>query len=373
MPPPDTESLRAAFAGPAEMTIGVEEELMLLDPETLDLAPVASEALARLEGDPRFKDELPAAQIELVTEPAATVAEAEAMLGAARGDLAAATEGLALPAGAGAHPFAAALGELSGADRYAFTRAQYGSVAARQLVFGLHVHVRVAGVERAVAVYNALRSHLPELAALGSNAPFHEGVDSGLASVRPLISGLLPRQGVPPALSGIDELAAALRFGARAGTFPAPRTWWWELRLHPFLGTVEVRVPDQQTLAIDSAAVAAVVHALVAQLAARHDAGEELSVHPSWRIAENRWLAARHGLTGTLADLDTGAPQPARERLTELIDSLSGSGEALGCAPELRRARDLAERNGAERQRVAADDGGPRGLAGWLADRFLAA
>ena len=345
---------------------------MLLDPATLDLAPVAPEALERLENDPRFKGELPAAQLELVTEPAATVEEAVERLAAAREDLAASTRGLALPAGAGTHPFAAPLGELSRDERYAFTRAQYGTVAARQLVFGLHVHVRVADAERALAVYNAMRSYLPELAALAANAPFYEGHDSGLASVRPLISGLLPRQGVPPALSGIDELAAALRFGATAGTFPEPRMWWWELRLHPWLGTVEVRVPDQQTTVAETSAVAAVVHSLVAALATRHDRGEPLEVHPAWRIAENRWAAARHGLAGSLADLETGAPRAARERLRELVASLQETAAGLGCARELERAAELVERNGSERQLEVGAGGGPRAVAAELAERFVA-
>ena len=128
-------------------------------------------------------------------------------------------------------------------------------------MFGLHVHVAIRGADRALAVYNALRSHLPELAALAANAPFYEGRDSGLASVRSRISGLLPRQGVPPALPSWDAYEEALRWCA----FDDPRQWWWELRLHPVFGTVEVRVPDTQTTVADTAAVGAVVHALVTQ------------------------------------------------------------------------------------------------------------
>ncbi len=372
MPPPEPDRLRATFDAPAGMTVGVEEELMLLDPDTLDLAPVAPEVLARVGDDPRIKGELPSAQIELITEPAATAAAAEEQLCATRSDLAAATEGLARPAGAGVHPFARGFGELSSDERYAFGRAEYGSVAHRQLIFGLHVHVRVSGAARAVAVHNALRSFLPELALLAANAPFYEGADTGMASVRPLISRLLPRQGVPPVLSDIDELAAALRFGTTAGTFPQPGLYWWELRLHPVFGTIEVRVPDQQTTASDTAALVAVVHALVAWLAARHDGGEELSVHRSWLIAENRWSGTRHGLDGTLADLETGEPRPARERLGELIGSLAATAEALGCAEELGRARELVGEGGADRQRTVAANGGPQAVAGWLADRFLA-
>jgi carboxylate-amine ligase len=276
-----------------------------------------------------------------------------------------------LVAGAGAHPFAVALGELNDGQRYAALAAEFASVARRQLVFGLHVHVAVDGADRAVAVHDALRSHLPDLAALGANAPFHEGRDSGLASVRPTISGMLPRQGVPPALGSWEGFETALRWGAQAGALPDVRRWWWELRLHPLLGTIEVRVVDTQTTIRETAAVAAVVHALVGWLAARHTAGERLPVAPTWRIAENRWWAARDGLDAQLADLETGARAPVRERLARLLDELEQTAQRLGCAGELQLARGLLDgAGGAGNQRAAAIDG-LDGLVAWLAGRLL--
>jgi len=137
--------------------------------------------------------------------------------------------------------------------------------------------------------------------------------------------------------------------------------WWWELRLHPIHGTVEVRVPDQQTTVGETVAVAELVRALVLDLAARHDAGEELAVHPSWRIAENRWSAARHGLDGQMADLDTGERTPTRERLAALIERLGADA-----------ARPLGAENGAIRQRGWASKVGVLGATRELADRFLA-
>ena len=256
--------LRAAFERPGPGTVGLEEEVMLLDAETLDLAPHAAEVVEAL-GDSRFKIEMPAAQLEIVTAPHATVAKAAAELAQARADLAAAAAPRFRLAGAGAHPFAAGSGPLNPGPRYEAIEAEYASVAHRQLVFGLHVHVAVPGADRALAVYNALRSHLPQLAALAANAPFYEGRDSGLASVRPRISGLLPRQGVPPALDSFEAYAEALRWCG----FDDPRQWWWELRLHPVFGTLEVRVPDTQTTVEETEAVATVIHDLVQRLADR--------------------------------------------------------------------------------------------------------
>ena len=357
-----SERLRALFdeGPPGAPTIGVEEELMLLDPETLDLTPRAAEVLGRLEGDYRFKPELPAAQLELLTSPVEELAELAAQLATGRRDLDAAASGIGLLAGSGAHPFADAEGELNQEEAYRLTREEYGPVARRQLVFGLHVHIRLPGADRSLAVYNALRSYLPELAALAANAPLYGGRDSGLASIRPKISEMLPRQGVPPALGSIDELAAALEWAAACGAAPEPRMWWWELRLHPLHGTIEVRVPDQQTTVGETVAIASLVRALVLDLADRHEAGEDLAVHPSWRIAENRWSAGRHGLDGSMADLDSGELTPTRERLAALI-------ERLGAVA----ARPLVAENGANRQRAWAAEGGVAGATRQLADRFL--
>lgn len=367
---PTADSLRAAFDGHAALTVGIEEELMILDRDTLDLAPLAGRVLERLGADARLKGELPLAQIESITPPCATVGDAALSLAGSRAELAR-LDGLAFAA-AGLHPFASAEGELSPGERYARTRDEYGWVGRRQMVFGLHVHVRVSGADRAVAVHDALREHLPEIAALAANAPFHDGVDTGMASLRPVISEMLPRQGIPPALGSVDALAAELAWGGRSGHVPDPRTWWWQLRLHPGFGTVEVRVPDQQTTVAETAAVAAFVHSLVADLAARHDAGDLLAAVPGWRIGENAWSAARHGVEGTLADVRTGAPVATRERLLELIERLAPVARELGCGAELEAAAKLAGANGAMLQREAALAGGPPAVARLLAERFCA-
>jgi carboxylate-amine ligase len=262
--------LRARFDEPAPLTVGLEEEVMVLDAQTLDLAPRAAELIAAA-ADERLKPELPAAQVEVATPPCASVTEAAAELAEGRRALAAAADGLGLRlAGAGAHPFAATEGELTPGGRYDAIAAEYGVVARRQLVYALQVHVAVRPADRALAVYNALRAHLPELAALAANAPFHGGADTGLASIRPTIGEQLPRQGVAPPLASWEAYGEALRWVGDPGA------WWWELRPHPRFGTLEIRVPDTQATVADALAVATVAHGLVAWLAARHDAGERL-------------------------------------------------------------------------------------------------
>lgn len=338
------------------MTIGVEEELFILDPETLDLVPRAREVLGALAGDGRYTLELPAAQLEIVLPPAASAPEAMRDLRSARARLVDATNGDVRFATAGVHPFAAPLGELNTGERYDRIARQYGAVARAQLVSALQVHVCVRGADRALAVHNALRGLLPLVAGLASNAPFLGGVDSGLASVRPSIGGLLPRQGVPPALGSWESFAAAL------SALEDPAQWWWEVRPHLRHGTLEVRVPDAQASIEDAGAVVAVVHALVAWLAERFDAGEALAVRDRWAIEEDRWLAARHGAGG-----------PLRSRVHALLDELEPLGDRLGCAAELQHARALADDGPAVRLRTAVERHGARGAVAALADAFAGA
>ncbi len=371
-PGPTADELRAAFDATRPMTIGLEEELFLLDPETLDLAPRATEALAAAYSDPRFKLELPAAQLEITLPPLETVPEAVEQLRRARRDLAEATAGLAVPVAAAVHPFAPAEGELNRGPRYDRTAHAHGVVARRQLVSALQVHVAVAGADRTLAVYNALRSYLPGVAALAAAAPFHEGSDSGLASVRPIVAGQLPHQGMPPLIASWEAWADDLRWGAASGTVPEARVWWWELRPHPGFGTLEVRVPDVQPTTAGAGAIAAVIHALVAHLAARHDAGEWLPAAPTWRLAENRWLACRHGEEGELADPVTGRRALTRDYLHALLDAIEDDATRMGCAEQLAHARGLVEHNGAMDLREVARERGIGEVARWLVERFTA-
>ena len=343
--------MRDRFAAVEPLTVGLEEELLILDPETLDLAPIA----ARLPG----KLEMPKAQIETATAPARRVADAIAELAAGRRALAEA--GIARFAGAGAHPLAAPLGELNTGERYDSILAEYGLMAEAQLVCSLQVHVPVG--ERTLEVYNALRSYLPELAALAANAPFYAGRDTGLASVRPMVATLLPRQGIPPVLESWEHFEASIRWGKVSGTVSEQGRWWYELRPHLTYGTLEVRVCDSQSTIADATAVAGFVHALVAWLYERDDLGTPAE---TWRIAENRWAACRYGVEATFADLETGAQTPVREVLRRRLEEIAPAAAAVGA--DLSGVESLIERNGALRQREI----GLEGATAWLADRFLA-
>lgn len=357
-----TSALEATFDETEPLTIGLEEEVFLLDPDTLALAPVAVAVLERMGGDERAKLELPAAQVELLTRPHVHVGEAIAELTGARAALAAAADGLAIPAALAVHPFAPAEGELNSGQRYEAIEREFGWVARRQIVGAFQVHVAVGGAERTLAVYNALRAHLPEIAALAAAAPYYEGRDTGLASVRPALCTMLPRQGAPPGIPSWEAFTEALN------AIGDPRQWWYELRPHMAFGTLELRVPDTQPELDATAAIAAYTHALIAWLSERHDAGEPLSSHATWRIEENRWSAARFGVEGRMADLDAREPLATRDVIRARLAELAPYAQRLGCAAELAGVERLVERNAAIALRDAGD---ARAAAKWSAQRFL--
>ena len=374
IPPPSTEEIRAAFDRVEDLTVGLEEEVLLVDRASGEPAPRADEVIERLgseevEGS-AAKLELPAAQLELMTAPSPSAEEAASRLERGRARLAAGLPPELAAVGAGASPLGPEATILHDTGRYARVDATYGFAGRRRLVCALQVHVAVRGADRALAVHNALRSFLPEIAALAANAPFYAGEDSGFASARPPICTMLPRQGVPPLLDSWDELAEALRRMDLLETMSSEGQWWWELRPHTRFGTLEVRVPDTQIDAASSRAVVAFVHCLVAWLASRHDAGEPLPTHPSWLIAENRWSACRAGVEGDLSYLQGDGVTPARERIHELLSQLAPVAADLGCSGGLDAAAALCERNGALRQRDIAAERGLDGLVAWLAESF---
>lgn len=363
------EALAGRFTGSGPLSFGVEEEIMALDPVTLDLLP---EAPGLVEGlDERFKTELPASQLEIATHPSQRIDAAASELLACRTQLAGHLRGRARLAAAGVHPFTERLGVLNSGERYDRLLAEYGDVLRQQLVCGLHLHIGLSGPERALAVYNAMRSYLPEISALAANAPIQCGRDTTLASVRPLISGLLPRMGIPPALASWEDYADQLQWGVSTERMGRPAEWWWELRLHAGLGTLEIRVPDAQATVDEAAGVCAFAAAICGWLAARHDAGDLPEPVASWRINENRWSALRHGLDATFVGLHTPASEPVRRRLERLFDEVAPFARQQHGSGHLELARKLAERNGAERQREVFRTGGARGVAEWLAGRFL--
>jgi glutamate---cysteine ligase / carboxylate-amine ligase len=358
-------------------TLGVEEELQLVSSESFDLtsryAEVFGEAARR---DDRIKEELLQSTVEVATEPCATVGEAVAEAAELRRNAQAEAE----PRGvrilsAGTHPFARyEHQDVTEKTRYAELVDALQWAVERQLIFGLHVHVGLETPQQAISVANALRTWLPELLALSANSPFWHGRDSGLSSTRSKVFDAMPRSGLPPAFASFEEFELVVERGVRTGSFEDYTFIWWDLRPHPRLGTIEVRICDAQTRLENVAVLVALVQSLAATLAGRFERQGTLDTQPVTLIAENKWRAVRHGLDAELVDLTRDEQRPAREALRELAELARPAAGRLGCTEELDLLESvLARGDGASEQRAAAAAAGGSllGVARQLCEQTL--
>src|SRR5437899_983992 len=281
----------------SQFTVGIEEELLLVDPETHLLTPTAAQVLAAM-GAPEAtaSHEAYAAQIELRSPPVRDAAEAGDALRSAR---AAARAAGATLMGVGLHPADTdGDSELVDSERYHRVARMMRGLFARTPEAALHVHVGMPDPQTAIRAFNGLRSHLPLLQALSANSPWWFGRDSGLASARYALVRTYPGRGVPAAFPDFDAYVQATEQTLAAGGIDEYTLLWWDVRPHPKLGTVELREMDVQTSVEDAAALGALVQGLALE------AAEDRVRHapPSDAIAMSTFRAARDGLDATILD-----------------------------------------------------------------------
>jgi glutamate---cysteine ligase / carboxylate-amine ligase len=345
-------------AASAPWTVGVEEEVMLVSPQTWLPVSRCEDVLATLPEDLAScaRAETHGSALEIATTPHATVGAAAAELAELRRGLAATVDELGVRvAVAGTHPTARWEDiEVSPGARYQFVHASMRELARREPTFGLHVHVAVPDAEAALRVLNAMRLHLPVLLALSGNSPYWQGRDSGLASARTPAFQAFPRTGTARRFRDYADYVEAIDVLVRCDAIPEPTFLWWDARLQPAFGTVEVRVMDAQTRVDDTAALAALVQCLV-RLEAERAEPLRSAAEAGEIVAENRFIAARDGMRASL--IDPPARVRVRERLDALVDECMPLARALGCATELGRVSALADAPGAERQREIGLDG----------------
>jgi glutamate---cysteine ligase / carboxylate-amine ligase len=346
--------MKANFTGPA-YTIGIEEELMILDATTHDLSNAIEQVLDAYEGDGDVKPELMESVLEIAVGPHPNAYEAGQALRDLRRDVAEAAgrHGLTLGA-AGTHPLALWEDQrIAARERYRDLVEALRFVARQELIFGLHVHVGIDDADKAIHVANGMRVHVPILLALSANSPFWRADATGLASTRMPIFRAFPRTGVGPHYEDWDDYQRRIGFMVDAGVMEDYTWLWYDVRPHPTLGTVEIRAMDAQTRVEHTLGLAALIQAMVKELSEHYDAGKKLGHFPDEMLDENRWLAARHGLDGALVDLPERRTVQARDLAGRLVDRLREHAQDLGSADELEGVTDLIERgNGAHRQRV---------------------
>jgi carboxylate-amine ligase len=261
-------------------------------------------------------------------------------------------------ASAGTHPFSRyEHQEVTDRPRYVELMAAMQWVAARELIFGLHVHVGIGHPEQAIAVANGLRCWLPELLALSANSPFWQGFDTGLSSARSKVFDSFPRSGLPPHFASWADFEELVTRAAATNCFPDATYLWWDVRPHPKFGTIEVRVCDGQSRIESVAGLVALVQSTAAWLAEEWEGGKRRGGQPRTLVAENKWRAARYGLDCDLVDLQHDEEIPAAQAVRRLLDRVADHASRLGCAAELAEVERLLERgNGAAEQRHVYDE-----------------
>jgi glutamate---cysteine ligase / carboxylate-amine ligase len=347
-----------AFGKGDAYTLGVEEEYMLLDGETFDLVQHIDTVLAAVTGhelEPRINPELMQSVLEVATPVCHTPADVEAQLRQLRGYVCEVAREQAMRVGsAGTHPFSLFERQrITAKDRYRALVDQMQYIARRELIFGLHVHVAVDGAEKAIQVVNALIGHLAELVALSASSPFWRGEATGLRSSRHMVFAAFPRSGPPPRFADYADYAEVVGQLERTGCIADYTHIWWDIRLHPRLGTIEIRICDAVTRLEDVVAIAAYCQALVKHYSERFDAGDEIPSFHRILTTENKWLAARYGLEAPVMDLVSGSRnrKPVAQSIRRTLKLVEPHARELGAEAELAGIEDILRRgNGADRQ-----------------------
>jgi glutamate---cysteine ligase / carboxylate-amine ligase len=345
-----------SFGKGEPFTIGLEEELLLVDPETHQLDHVADRLLAEIDLPyERAGHEAFLAEIEVRSEPRGSVAEAVGDIAEGRAAVRAAG---GTPMAVGLHP-AAGFGDvrLVDSDRYRRVEDEMRGLIKRTPECALHVHVAMPSPDVAVHALMGLREALPLIGAVGAGSPFWFGMDSGLASARSAVIRAYPGRGVPPPLRDWEDYLETLD-GIRLGGGPEDHTMvWWDARLQPRLGTVELRELDVQTGLEETAGMAALVHALARR------AAEQPPTYPApaQALHWSSFRAVRDGLDAEL--LFRGRLRRAREAVRELLDELNGEDDALEGVERI-----LREGGAPARQRAVHAADGMAGLLRYLAD-----
>jgi glutamate---cysteine ligase / carboxylate-amine ligase len=339
-------------------TLGVEEEYMLLDPESFDLVQRIDTVLAAFvghENEAQMKPELMQSVLEVATPVCRNATDADRELRRLRAGVREIASANNLRVGsAGTHPFSLFERQrITARDRYRALVDQMQYVARRELIFGLHVHVAVDDPDKAINVVNGILVDLPLLLALSASSPFWRGEPTGLASTRQPIFAAFPRSGPPPRFRDYEDYAEVIGWLEHTGCIADYTHIWWDIRPHPRLGTVEIRICDSVTRVEDAVAIAAFCQALVKYYCELYEEQGEVPSFHRILTTENKWLSVRYGLEAPIMDLATGRrnrvaiAQLVRRRLKDL----EPHARELGSDRELEGIMEILRRgNGADRQ-----------------------
>ncbi len=339
-------------------TLGIEEEFAIIDPQTRELRSHIQEILegGKVMLKEQIKPEMHQSVVELGTEICQSIEHARTHVTELRSKLAelAGRGGLKI-ASVGTHPFSHWHDQLiTEGERYQEIVKDMQLLARANLIFGLHVHVGIPDRERAIHVMNQARYFLPHIYALSVNSPFWVGRNTGLKGYRLKVFERFPRTGIPDAFESLSEYEDFCKLLVRTGCIDNPKKIWWDIRLHPFFDTLEVRVCDAQSRVDDTLAIAALIQAVVAKLFKLLEQNITFRVYRRRLLDENRWRASRYGIGGKLIDFGRETEVETKRLLDELLQFVSTEVNELGSGKEMAHIeRIMREGTGADRQLAA--------------------
>ena len=332
------------FNGSEGYTLGVEEELCIVDATSGELVPRIEEVMSRLPDglSESVSYELFQSVLEIKSPVCSTVGELEESLKGLRNRVGSWTAACgASLACAGTHPFSRYVDQkITDQRRYKHVIETLRWVAEREVIFGQHVHVSVPGPEEAIIAHNRLSEQAPLLLALSANSPFWQGRETGFESTRVKIFETFPRAGLPPAFGSYREFEEYVELMVEAGAMDDYTFCWWDVRPHPNIGTIELRVLDAQTSLAAASALTALTQCIVVR-----SLGEDGPLLPYARelALENKWRAARYGMDASFYDLSRRENVPAREAARALVEELRPVAQDLGCETELLEVLEIVD------------------------------
>jgi carboxylate-amine ligase len=336
-------------------TLGIEEEFAIIDPETRELRSHIQEILegGKVMLKEQIKPEMHQSVVELGTEICQSIVDARKHVVELRSQLArlAGLSGLKI-ASAGTHPFSHWHDQLiTEGERYQEIVKDMQLLARANLIFGLHVHVGIPERNTAIQVMNQARYFLPHIYALSVNSPFWVGRNTGLKGYRLKVFERFPRTGIPDAFESLSEYEDYCKLLVKTGCVDNAKKIWWDIRLHPFFDTLELRVCDAQSRVEDTLAIAALIQAIIARLYKLLEKNITFRVYRRRLLDENRWRASRYGIDGKLIDFGREEEVETRSLLNELLEFVSTEVDELGSAKEMTHIeRIMREGTGADRQ-----------------------
>jgi glutamate---cysteine ligase / carboxylate-amine ligase len=339
-------------------TLGIEEEFAIVDPETRELRSHIQEILegGKVVLKEQIKPEMHQSVVELGTEICQSIEHARTHVVDLRSKLAELADKADLKiASVGTHPFSHWRDQqITQGDRYQEIVRDMQLLARANLIFGLHVHVGIPDREMAIHVMNQARYFLPHIYALSVNSPFWVGHDTGLKGYRLKVFERFPRTGIPDAFESLSEYEDYCKLLVKTGCIDNPKKIWWDIRLHPFFDTLEVRACDAQSRVDDTLAIAALIQAVIVKLHKLLRQNITFRVYRRRLLDENRWRASRYGIDGKLIDFGKETEVETRSLLNELLEFVSTEVNELGTEKEMAHIeRIMREGTGADRQLAA--------------------